>query len=80
MKKRNKRLYEEYTDMVQRLYKKDFYISGALSALKICRYVTFQITNACNLRCSYCYEHNKNCGAMSPVSYTHLTLPTNSRV
>lgn len=65
MKKHNKRLYEEYTDMVQRLYKKDFDLSGALSALKICRYVTFQITNACNLRCSYCYEHNKNCGAMS---------------
>ena len=31
----------------------------------ICRNITIQITNQCNLRCSYCYEHNKSCGSMN---------------
>lgn len=31
----------------------------------LCRSITFQITGECNLRCSYCYEHHKSCGAMT---------------
>ena len=38
----------------------------------------------CNLRCEYCFYHDlaatrqtENKGYMTPVSYTHLTLPTN---
>lgn len=31
----------------------------------VCRNITIQITNQCNLRCSYCYEHNKSCGSMN---------------
>lgn len=33
--------------------------------LGACREVTFQITNACNLRCDYCYECNKAAETMS---------------
>ena len=29
------------------------------------RNVTFQVTGACNLNCSYCYEHCKECEAMT---------------
>lgn len=31
----------------------------------VCRDITFQITGECNLKCSYCYEHHKDCGKMS---------------
>lgn len=65
MKKMYKRQYSEYSDVVQRLYKNKSENNEQLSALILCRTITFQITNACNLRCSYCYEHNKNCGSMS---------------
>ncbi len=30
-----------------------------------CRTITFQVTESCNLRCSYCYEHNKGTKMMS---------------
>lgn len=32
---------------------------------KNCRTVTFIVTHNCNLRCSYCYEHNKSSKRMS---------------
>ena len=32
---------------------------------KKCRVATFIVTHECNLRCSYCYEHNKGSGKMS---------------
>ena len=38
--------------------KGDYYLGA-------CREVTFQITNACNLRCDYCYECNKSSENMS---------------
>ena len=40
-------------------------ICGKQSDKSTCREITFQITNQCNLRCSYCYEHNKTSGSMS---------------
>lgn len=33
---------------------------------KRCKTVTFIVTHQCNLRCSYCYQHNKGTGRMSP--------------
>lgn len=33
--------------------------------MEVVRDITFQITGDCNLRCSYCYEHHKSCGAMT---------------
>lgn len=50
---------EDYTNFVQRMYPKTE--NGGVA----CRNITFQITDDCNMRCSYCYEHHKACGAMS---------------
>lgn len=50
-----------YHDVISRLYSR--YRKSAKGP--IARSVTFQVTNQCNLRCSYCYEHNKCDGAMS---------------
>ena len=67
------------------------------------RRLTVELTNVCNLHCSYCLrdddalhhqparflpietfarivEDAKAAMGIEPVSYTHLTLPTNSRV
>ena len=52
--------YEDYGNTVQRLYGRDRRECGS-----ICRSITFQITNACNLRCSYCYEHHKSTEKMT---------------
>lgn len=53
--------HEDYANMVQRLY-----AGNDISANHaVCRNITFQITNACNLRCSYCYEHHKGTERMS---------------
>ena len=50
---------EDYSNFVHRLFN-----NGNLG-LEACRNVTFQVTGDCTLRCSYCYEHHKSCGAMS---------------
>lgn len=50
-----------YHDEISRLYKR--YYEGYEGL--IARHITFQVTNQCNLRCSYCYEHNKCDGSMS---------------
>lgn len=52
--------YEDYGNTVQRLYGRDRRECGS-----ICRNITFQITNACNLQCSYCYEHHKSTEKMT---------------
>ena len=41
--------------------------------------LVLSLTGQCNFACRYCYaaEHERS---MMSVSYTHLTLPTNSRV
>lgn len=56
---KNKR-FEDYGNTVQRLYCRD--LPETSSA---CRNITFQVTNGCNLRCSYCYEHHKSSERMS---------------
>ena len=43
---------EEYSSLIARLYPRD---TNDLAVLN----VTFQVTDACNLRCSYCYQINK---------------------
>ena len=35
-----------------------------------------EITNRCNLACSFCPKTKREPRTMSAVSYTHLTLPT----
>ena len=41
-----------YNDFIHRLY-------PGVTDRSLVREVTFQITNQCNLRCDYCYEHHK---------------------
>ena len=42
-------------------------------------YIRISVTDRCNLRCIYCMPQTRKT-YLRPVSYTHLTLPTNSRV
>lgn len=51
----------EYGEYVRHLYSS----TNQNAFGSIARAITFQITNQCNLCCSYCYEHNKKCGAMN---------------
>lgn len=50
----------DYSEYVRRLFHDD-----RINSMEICRGITFQVTNQCNLRCSYCYEHNKCSGSMN---------------
>lgn len=51
--------FENYTDLLSRLYPNEHLFNGALS-----RTVTFQVTESCNLSCSYCYQICKNTSVM----------------
>lgn len=54
-----------YNDFVHRLYPE-------ITDKSLVREVTFQVTNQCNLRCDYCYEHHKGSESM--------TLETGKRI
>lgn len=54
-----------YNDYVHRLYPN-------ITDRSLVREVTFQVTNQCNLRCDYCYEHHKGTESM--------TLETGKRI
>lgn len=47
-----------YNDFIHRLY-------PGVADRSLVREVTFQVTNKCNLRCDYCYEHHKGPESMS---------------
>lgn len=49
---------ELFQDIIDRLYHKE-YSDGREHSLSVAN-VTFQVTDACNLRCSYCYQINKS--------------------
>lgn len=51
--------FEQYGDMIARIYPELSKGSGSLS-----RTVTFQVTDKCNLACTYCYQINKGERAM----------------
>lgn len=55
---------EPYQDMLARLYPPETpeELSINCSAAKD---ITFQVTDACNMACSYCYQHNKGHHSMS---------------
>lgn len=50
----------EYPEYIRRLF-----YDEKIDSMGLCRGITFQVTNQCNLRCSYCYEHNKCSGSMN---------------
>lgn len=52
--------FEQFQDHKARLYPELHKTDGALS-----RTVTFQVTDACNLACTYCYQINKGTRKMS---------------
>lgn len=58
--------FEQFQDMMTRLYpdihKRDI---ADPTKRKLARTVTFQVTEACNLKCSYCYQINKGKKKMS---------------
>lgn len=58
-----KRVAQSYSDMVSRLYYEPNLALRPTESLT--RNVTFQVTDACDLRCLYCYERNKGTKIMS---------------
>lgn len=55
------RKFEQYQDTIARLYPE--YSTEDLEGLA--RNITFCVTSACQLRCTYCYEHGKGHESMS---------------
>ena len=50
---------EQYQDLIGRLYPEDREIKQIDGSTLATSNVTFQVTDDCNLRCSYCYQINK---------------------
>ena len=51
------RKFEQYQDMIARLYPE---LTRSIDGVKqLSRSVTFQVTDSCNLACTYCYQCNK---------------------
>lgn len=55
------RKFEPFQDMIARLYPVE---SGSSSVRNLSRSVTFQVTDSCNLACSYCYQTHKGTKTM----------------
>ena len=58
--------YEEYPEMLNRLFLEDK-TKGfeAKTEGLYARTITFQVTEDCCMKCSYCYQHNKKPNRMS---------------
>lgn len=52
---------EQFQDRIARLFPEDAGVSTTVNGdgRRLVRTVTFQVTDACNLRCTYCYQINK---------------------
>lgn len=53
---------EEFNHTLNRIYSKDYLEEGITHPT---RNITFQVTDECNLRCTYCYQHNKKSHLMN---------------
>ena len=63
---RNIRTQENYGDWLAKLYPEiKIYEDDIVSKRILNRCVTFQVTDACNLACTYCYQINKSTRRMS---------------
>lgn len=63
--KASRKKFDQYQDMIQRLYPEiaaqaKQYNERSMATMEI----TFQVTNACSLACSYCYQINKGVEVM----------------
>ena len=61
---------EQFQDRLARLFPNESlfpstHVSKLGDGKKLDRTVTFQVTDACNLRCTYCYQINKQTHRMS---------------
>jgi len=63
MTEKKLRRLEQWQDMIARLYPE--YSSNDSSKMVLSRTVTFQVTDNCNLACTYCYQINKGKRRMS---------------
>lgn len=61
MKMRN----EQYSDRLRRLFPEEHKNCKMCVGGNFTRNITMQVTEACNLRCTYCYEHAKTPARMS---------------
>lgn len=57
--------FEQFQDMIARLYPEHSSLGKSKMESTLSRSVTFQVTDACNLACTYCYQHNKGTRKMS---------------
>ena len=66
--------FEQYNDMIARLYptKVEKYENNNDKVLS--RTVTFQVTDSCNLACTYCYQINKGTRVMKFETAKKLIL------
>ena len=63
---RNIRIEEEFPNWIARLYPElHFNKDGNANNKTVSRTFTFQVTDACNLACTYCYQINKKTRRMS---------------
>ena len=67
---RTKRRFEQFQDMIARLYPPQITEAGEdeeydSTKKNMARPVTFQVTDSCNLACKYCYQINKGKRRMS---------------
>ena len=67
MRLRERRDFEQYQDKIARLYPETVPDRSSSEAVvrTLSRTVTFQVTDACNLACTYCYQINKSTRRMS---------------
>lgn len=56
---------EEYGDTLRRLFPEEGHGKMEPGGYFV-RNITFQVTEACNMRCTYCYQHDKTPRAMTP--------------
>ena len=56
--------FEQYQDYIARLLKAQTLIEGT-SEKELLKTITFQLTDGCNLRCTYCYQINKGSRTMT---------------
>lgn len=49
---------EEYANYIERLFPQHY--DGEIVEKRLARTITFQVTDGCNLQCTYCYQINKH--------------------
>lgn len=64
MHRRKKKVFEQYQDFISRIYPELSKLDSSGEKV-LARSATWQVTDACNLACTYCYQINKGVRRMS---------------